>query len=196
MRPIRQILVLFLFAMNAYPASPIASAPRMGWEETYRMENEVMEVVASPKNGRLIHLSLKGKENLLNQNEALNEQLPSAEEGDWLNYGGDWLWPVHQGQWKALTGRDWPPLRVMDSLPWKGEAWVEEDGTQVVRLTGTFAPPVAAIVERVFRLGPGNEATLQVDQTISRNKASELPVSLWQISQVRGATETYLDLNL
>ncbi|GEM_PF-713444 len=195
MRPIRQILVLLACALHAQGASPILPTARLGWEETFRISNDAMEVVASPKNGRLLHLSLKGKENLLNQNEGLSGQLPPAEEGDWMNYGGDWLWPVHQGQWKALTGQEWPPLRVMDSLPWKGDAWTEEDGTQVIRLTGTFAPPVSAIVERVFRLAPGNEATLEVEQTINRTKASDLPVSLWQISQVRGATETYLDVN-
>jgi len=195
MRPIRLTFVFLVCALSLAARTPIAPSAELGWDETFRMENKGLEVVVSPANGRILHLSLKGKENLLNQNPAFNNQLPPAEEGDWLNYGGDWLWPVHQSQWKALSGADWPPLRVMDSLPWQGDAWTEEDGTQVIRLTGTFAPPVSAIVERKFILAPGEDARLRVEQSIGRTKASDLPVSLWQISQVQGATETYVDLN-
>lgn len=67
-----------------------------GWEGALRASNEALEIVVLPQTGRLIHLSSPGKDNLFTFDEALVGQLPPAEEGDWLNYGGDWMWVVHQ----------------------------------------------------------------------------------------------------
>ncbi|MEX2607006.1 MAG: hypothetical protein WD708_06640 [Kiritimatiellia bacterium] len=97
-----------------------------GWEGAIQIRNSSLEVVVLPQTGGLIHLSAPGKENLLTFNADLAGELPLEEEGGWLNYGGDWMWPVHQDQWEKTGGARWPPLRMLDRLAWHADVEVDE----------------------------------------------------------------------
>ncbi|MGA0369817.1 MAG: DUF4380 domain-containing protein, partial [Kiritimatiellia bacterium] len=163
-----------------------------GWEGALRAANDAIEIVVIPQTGRLLHLSAPGKENFLNVNDSLAGQLPPVEEGDWLNYGGDWMWAVHQDRWEQMGGTRWPPLRVLDRAPWSSEVEVDEQGTTHIRLRRDLGSPVYASVERHFELPAGDRAELTVHQSVRRIQASEIPVILWQVSQVSDASMAIL----
>ncbi len=180
-------LLSFLSVVSfAFAREPIAPLPFGGWEESVRIANDAIEIVVVPAIGRLLHLSPLGGENLYFVENGLRGKLPPTEEGDWLNYGGDWLWPVNQGRWAAVGGKKWPPPRMLD-LPWRGEAWKEADGSSVIVLRRDVGDPVFVQLERRFILAPGNSAELRIEQSIRRVYASTIPVVLWHISQVRAA---------
>jgi hypothetical protein len=166
--------------------------PFRGWEQSLRMENEAVEVVVVPATGRIVHLARKGGKNLLTFKEKLAGKLPPAEEGYWLNYGGDWMWPVHQDQWEKMGGPQWPPLRVLDQV-WKGEMEHRKDGTGVITLRASFGAPLHLEAERRIFLPPGKTTDLVIEQSLRRVEASEIPVTLWQIAQVDAAEMVFLD---
>ena len=99
-------IVLGLGWLRLCSFAEIETAPvnYRGWEGAIKASNEAVEIVVVPQTGRLVHLSKPGGENLFRFDETLVGQLPPEEEGDWLNYGGDWLWAVHQGSWGRWTG--------------------------------------------------------------------------------------------
>lgn len=163
-----------------------------GWEGALRLENEAMRIVVVPQIGRMVHLSRQGGESLLSFREDLAGQLPPAEEGDWFNYGGDWLWPVHQDRWEAMGGGQWPPLRMMDGPPWRGERTVNPEGGGEIVLRRDYGAPLFLQVERRFVLGAGAAATLRVEQTARRIYASPIPVTLWHLTQIAGAEAAWM----
>jgi 1,4-alpha-glucan branching enzyme len=171
----------------------IEPQPALGWGEAFVLENDALRLTVVPQTGRIAFLGALDGENLLTRNEAVAGQPLPDEEGDWMNHGGDWMWAVHQDSWETMGGGVWPPLRMMDR-PWRGEAWREEDGTQVVVLRRDLAAPVFAQLQRRILLPPGDSGALRVEQSASRIYASPVPVSLWQISQMDGADTVLLGL--
>lgn len=158
-----------------------------GWEGAIQAANGALEIVVLPQTGRLVHLGKPGGENFFRFNEELVGQLPPEEEGDWLNYGGDWLWAVHQSRWTAMNGHDWPPMRLLDRAHWFSEVETTAAGGVVIRLRRDLGDPVFARVERRFELAAAGDALLRVRQSITRIQASKVPVTLWQISQIGAA---------
>jgi len=147
-------LLFCVVALHVFGAS-VEPVRFKGWDGALRVTNQAVEIVVVPRIGRLVHFGPVEGENLLSFNEALAGQTPSEEEGDWVNHGGDWLWPVHQGRWDDMGGSFWPPLRLMEGPAWEGRAWIEEDGTGVIRMSRSYGAPLFLEVERVFILPPG-----------------------------------------
>lgn len=141
----------------------------------YRLRNGAVELRVVPEIGRMMFFGPRNGENLLADHVEVS--------GDWLNYGGDWLWPVHQDRWAEMGGASWPPPAVLDGS-WTAEAWAEADGTGVIVLRREIGEPLFVRMERRFRLAPGEEPVLRVEQSMVRFGASSVPVTLWQISQV------------
>lgn len=171
---------------------PVSSQPRLGWETTYQLSNEVLEVVVAPRAGRMVHFSARGGENLFTRNAAIAGETPEEAGADWLNHGGDWFWPVHQSRWEGIGGTEWPPPQVMEGSDWHAEAWREEDGGMNVVLRRALGAPVFIAVERHFYLPPGDVPEVRVRQSVRRVNASEVPVCLWQISQMDAPDEVML----
>ena len=189
------LLWLFLGGVSAVGVSAREDSARFsyqGWNGALRASNDVLEIVVLPQTGRLIHLSAPGKENFLTFNASLVGQLPPVEEGDWLNYGGDWMWVVHQDRWEAMGGNRWPPLRVLDRAHWSSEVEIDEKGTTHIRLRREVGAPVFVSIERHFELPAGDLAELTVHQSILRIQTSEIPVTLWQICQVKDAEQVMI----
>lgn len=174
---------LLAAALPLLAREPMDPRPAMGWESAFVLENEALRVTVVPAVGRITFLGPLQGDNLLTWNEVLAGRPLPAEEGDWMNHGGDWMWAVHQDSWETMGGPVWPPLRMMDQ-PWRAEAWREEDGTQVVVLRRDLPAPVFVQLQRRIVLPPGPSAELRVEQSASRIYASPVPVSLWQISQI------------
>ena len=110
-------------------------------------------------------------------------------EGEaFFNIGGDWLWPVSQARWAAIAedGKDWPPPAVLADLPWTCSAWTDAKGVQCAILSREYGAPLHIRVSRRFCLAPGSTALL-VHQTIERTGESDVPVVLWNISQIAQA---------
>ena len=98
-----------------------------------------------------------------------------------------------QARWGALSGdgRDWPPPALQADLPWSCSAWSDSDGTPCALLTRNYGPPLNIQATRLFRLESGG-SVLVVQQRIERTGPSDVPVVLWNISQIAAAEQIAL----
>lgn len=174
-------------ASEPVPIAPIASTEYKGWSNAFKLGNKEIEVVIVPEIGRIVHLGRVGETNLLRLNEDLLGQNGLGDSGDdWPNFGGDWVWPVAQRHWPDFQDGHWPPSLLLDGTPWAGRAWRTEDGSRHCLVTRDFGTPLHVRVTRTIRLDPTN-AQIAVRQRIERLEESPIPVTLWHLTQVRGA---------
>ncbi len=169
------------------PVAPISAVEFRGWTNAYRLRNEVAEMVIVPEIGRLVHWGYVGETNLFRLDSALSKDAADVDEpGIWNNFGGDWIWPVAQSHWPLFQDGDWPPSRLLDGRPWTGRAWRSADGSQYALMTQTYGEPLHIKVTRTIRLDRTN-AMASIRQRIERTGPSDIPVTLWNISQIRDA---------
>jgi hypothetical protein len=166
------------------PVAPIRPSARLGWKKTYVLENGTATAVIVPAIGRLVEFSAAGVPSLFRIDEWCRGKLPENPD-EFFNAGGDWIWPVAQSRWPSFSanGADWPPPAVMADGAWDCSAWEDADGAKCAMLTRKYGEPLNIIVSRLFRLGPGS-AELVVRQRIERTEPSDIPVVLWNVSQI------------
>ncbi len=176
---------------TAVPMNPLSPISLHGHTNVYLLQNRQIEVLIFPALGRVARLAFRGGDNILRFDEALAEDPAGADPGSWRNYGGDWLWPVSQAHWAEHFGANWPPPAFLDGAPWTAHGWLNDDQSQCVLMELTIGEPLHIRVQRKFVLAP-DTATLLVRQRIERTAESPIPVTLWNISQVRGAERVAL----
>ena len=177
------------------PVSPILPEEFQGWPMAYRLQHKQAEAVLVPALGRLVLFAAREGSSPFRLDPSLRGRIPSENEA-FFNIGGDWLWPVAQARWSSLTdnGRDWPPPPVLADRPWTCSAWTDADGTPCALLTREYGAPLHILVSRLFRLEPGKTA-LTIQQRIERTAPSDVPVVLWNISQVAQAGQVALPVD-
>ena len=97
--------------MNAQSQVKCIRVPYHGWNDAVQMSNGTVELVFVPQIGRVMRYALVGGPNVLWNNPALYGKTTDIANPpkDWINYGGDKLWPSPQSEW------GWPPDPIMDS---------------------------------------------------------------------------------
>lgn len=176
------------------PIAPILPSDFLGWTNAYRLQNQRAEAILIPAIGRLVHFAPLRGNSPFRLDPSLHGHEP-AEGERFFNIGGDWLWPVAQSRWALFSsdGKDWPPPAPLADLPWTCSAWTDADGAQCAQLTREYGAPLHILVSRLFRLAPGS-AELTVQQRIERTAVSEIPVVLWNISQIAEAEQIVLPI--
>lgn len=154
-----------------------------GYDDAIILSNEHLAAVVVPSLGRLVFLapSLDAPNSL---RFAAEEGAPIPEGEAFYNVGGDWLWPVLQSRWPSLpgaNGADWPPPVLLADAPW---TWEIMDNSPVLTLSRDYPAPLNIHVERYFIPSMESDESLSVVQTIERTAPSDIPVALWQVSQV------------
>ena len=164
------------------PVAPLSTVDFKAWEEVYRLKNDQLTVVIAPSAGRIVHIGQTSKSNLLRMDDGLVGK-QRAEDGDWLNYGGDWFWPVAQSHWKSFQGGDWPPSYMLDGREWTGSGWKCADGTLCCLITQNYGEPLNLKVSRLIKLRT-NDSAIVIHQSAERTADSEIPITLWNITQI------------
>lgn len=179
-------------AAAAPPVAPILPTDYLGWTNAFRLENEQTVAVLVPDIGRLVHFAPREGISPFRLEASMQGKRPAADER-FFNIGGDWFWPVAQPRWNMLSdnGQDWPPPAVLSDLPWSCSAWTDAGGAQCALLTREYGPPLNILASRLYRLEPGSSA-LVVQQRIERTGDSDVPVVLWNISQIARAVQIAL----
>jgi hypothetical protein len=119
------------------------------------LKNELIEVQAVPEiGGRIIQYKL-GDYGFFWVNEAIagTEPPPSClgPNGEWLNYGGDKLWPAPQG-WGS--DQEWfgPPDPVLDGGSYTAELTKKNGRAVAIRLTSQKDKRSGIQFSRVFKI--------------------------------------------
>lgn len=193
------IAVLLLYGPIAFaehdsslpvPYEPLPPSTIHGHTNAIVLQNRVVEAVVFPNLGRIGIFRFRGEQNVFRFDTNLAERAAAAvqppADGEWRNFGGDWIWPVAQSHWPALFGAPWPPPRMFEEAAWRAHSWVNQDGSQHVLMETEFGPPLEIRLSRTISLAP-DSATLTVRQRLERIRPSDAPVSLWTISQIASA---------
>jgi hypothetical protein len=143
-----------------------------GWQ-AYVLENEWVRLHVVPEvGGRVMQFSLDGKEFFWVNPRLAGAKPPESglgPDGEWLNYGGDKLWPAPQG-WDNDQQWPGPPDAVLDGLPYRAEPGIAPPG---IRLTSGHDPRCGIRFSRTIRLDPHStrvsiEATMTNIDTVPR----------------------------
>jgi hypothetical protein len=156
-----------------------------GWPEVWTLRGGGLEVRLLPARGRMIPLAETGGGNLLWELPEMRGVMERDRENrwSWPNPGGDWLWPVQQSEWHRLGVPDkwrWPPPAVFDDRPWT----VRRESPGVVEMRLEVGEPLRVRLTRRFVLSDREPGVLRVRQRIERMGESDIPVTLWHITQV------------
>ena len=171
-----------------------------GWPIAYRLSNKVVDVVVVPGIGRIMAFGFTGHPEtspLFNNPAELGKPVvhaPGVYPKDWINYGGDKLWPSQQSDWPQRQPKGWPPDPNFDEGPYTVTRL--RNG---VRLTGPVSPYYQIRVVREITLPP-HAARVDLHDTFRKSpgaagKLNGLRVGIWNVSQVRGDATIYLPLN-
>ena len=109
------------------------------WPSAINMKNELIELKVVPEiGGRVIQYKL-GEYGFFWVNDELYGKQPPASgvgpNGEWLNYGGDKLWPAPQG-WDNEQQWSGPPDANLDGRPYTAKVTMKNNKPAIVELTG------------------------------------------------------------
>jgi len=173
-----------------------------GWQESYKISNEQVEVVIVPAIGRIMYFGFNNSENILWNNPIFYGRIlpkgnPLTKDGKiiWANFGGDKIWPTQEDQWQDINGRSWPPDHWFDG----GEHTAEqiEDGIRITSPVSEYCG--ARSIREIILAGDGAELTIK--QTIEKvqqadNSAVEpINYTIWNITQIRSPLMALMNLN-
>ncbi len=174
------VLGLPLLLVQSVPAGvTVRRELYRGWRNCYRITNGTVDLVVIPQIGRIMRYGFVRGPNVLWNNPELRATTV-RKPGEWMNYGGDKLWPAPQSLWK------WPPDPVFDGSPQEVE--ILPNG---LRLQTKASPRFGVRFERRITMAEqGSGVTLRNKMVNVSPRAVELAV--WQIAQVDDPEITFL----
>jgi hypothetical protein len=169
-----------------------------GWQDAVELTNGDAVVVVVPAVGRILHYSLADGKNALwtdGKPAGSSVRIPSGLPREWMNYGGDKLWPTPQEFWPLTNGAGWPPDPWFDGSA--HPATLLEDGVEIIGPVSAFN---GARSHRAIRLAERG-AALRIRQRIEKVRpaadASVEPVAFtaWSVTQIRLPEQVLFPLN-
>lgn len=174
-------------AGTAASAIRVGTGPYAGWPEAVTLRNGDVVVTVVPVIGRIMFYGTNETRNLLWNNPETAGRIDPDLYGkppEYLNHGGDKIWPNQQPDFRDYYQRIWPPDPAQDGLP--HAFTVLTNGVRMVsavsRYTGLEVERVITIQERGTRV--------VIDQTLVRRAEGmaagrAVRSTLWSLSQVR-----------
>ena len=176
---IRRMVALLLLGVAV--AMPAAATERIALDDG-RMRVEVAPALG----GRVLHLSLPGRGNVLRVGPAV-DSVPApapAADGPDLPYFGHELWLGPQSQW--WLDQDVNPARRAAAAPWPPDPWlgharnrVVERSTRALLLEGVPSPVSGLQATQGFRLAAGALPTLELMAEAVNRRERPVRRDLW-----------------
>jgi hypothetical protein len=157
-----------------------------GWT-VMTIQNRWLTLLIAPQlGGRIIQVEMGGYEYLFN-NPSLAGFEPDhtrlGENGSWLNFGGEKVWPAPQG-WNSPDQWPGPPDPVLDSGIYAIDETDPSAEHNVINLTSPYDPFTGLQITRKINLEP---AFSVVSITVSFQNRGKVPRkwSVWPVCQFR-----------
>ena len=155
------------------------------------LTNGIVTLGISPSVGRIVSFAKVGGGDLLwrNLDSKINKQ--KRDSSQWVNYGGDKIWPTLQPFWPRIYGfsKCFLPDQDIDGGKWRV---LEQGKTRIV----IESPPSARLnvnIRREIILADG-KALVTIKNTLKQLSASPFPVCIWTITQVKPPQYCLLDI--
>lgn len=166
----------------------ITKAAYRGWADAWQLRNHQIEAWVVPAIGRVIQFRLHNGEDLFWENEQLHGQFPQPQAEEWVNFGGDKVWPAPQADWPNMTGRAWPPPAGFDATAMT--VTVQKTGIQ---LTSGIDPFYGVQIDRQIAIDP-NRPVMRITTTYSKRQGEPTTLSIWTVTQLRSPLIMYAPL--
>jgi hypothetical protein len=173
-----------LAALASLAHATPTSSPLYG--KTVTLSNATTTVVVAPAIGRIIHYSLHNQRNVLWTNPT-----PIPKDGpqpNWINWGGDKIWPAQQNDWPFIYGgKEWPPQTRLDGQPFDV---LDASNYQIV-MQSQVDTNLHVVLKRAIYLA-FRDSRLVIKNTITRTAPSPWPVQIWSVTQCAPPNYTLL----
>lgn len=156
----------------------ISQGPYHGWQNSFTLDNGVVQTVVVPAVGRVMQFRFTGEQDgPFWENRELDGKLPDAKSSEWGNFGGDKTWPAPQADWPKVTPRGWPPPIAFDAMP--VEVRLSRD---MVKLISPVDPHYGIKTERRISLVPG-KPVMRITTRYDKVEGVPRKVGVWVITQ-------------
>lgn len=147
------------------------------------LEGRFLTVYITPElGGRMMQIELGGYPFFFN-NEALHGAVPTSERaGQWLNYGGEKIWPAPQG-WGLPDHWPGPPDPVLDGGPYDVLAQGSASGKRYIRMRSQADPYTGLQIEKAIELSE-HRSGVSVQATFHNTSAVVRRWSIWPVLQL------------
>jgi hypothetical protein len=175
----------FLSLFVVFCGSAAWAQPASQTWDSIDLKNDLIEVQAVPEiGGRIIQYKL-GDYGFFWVNKALaGKDLPASRlgpDGQWLNYGGDKLWPAPQG-WDNENQWPGPPDAVLDGGPYTAQMTKQNNRPVAIRLTGPKDKRTGIQFSRVLKVFDGT-TRVSVDVTMKNIDSKVRRWGVWAVTQ-------------
>jgi len=153
--------------------------------ESIDLKNDLIEVQAVPEiGGRIIQYKLGDYGFFWVNDDLAGKPIPESRlgpNGEWLNYGGDKLWPAPQG-WGS--DQEWfgPPDPVLDGGPYTAEVTKENGRAVAVRLTSQKDKRSGIQFSRVFKIFD-DSTRVSIEATMKNIDTKPRRWGIWAVTQ-------------
>lgn len=170
--------VLLSGCANMQPQAPDPEPVTYG--KTFTLQNDLVKVVVAPEIGRIIHFSFVDGDNLIWLEDLKTMAKAKADNWDWMNWGGDKVWPAQQADWPFImrNGKDWPPNRDFDGSPFK----VIESGRGQIVIESPVDKYLHVRLRRTLTLDP-LKPVLTIKNRLIQEAPTPWPVQIWSVTQ-------------
>ncbi len=153
----------------------VARTVYRGWTGCVRLRNDVSELIIVPAIGRIMRFAPRHGPNMLWENPELWGQLAPhpKDRRDWLNFGGDKLWPAPQERW------GWPPDPWLDGSPW--QVSVYRAGTVVME--SPVSTRTGLRFRRTVMLHPAR-GEVRIRNVLENRGKDAVEWAIWEVAQV------------
>jgi len=149
------------------------------------LRNDLIEVEAVPEiGGRIIQYTLGDYSFFWVNEELVGKAIPASRlgpGGEWLNYGGDKVWPAPQGrdneeQWPG------PPDAVLDGGPYAAEVTKKDGQAVAIRMTSEKDKQSGIQFSRVVKIFDGT-THVRIDTTMKNIDTKRRRWGIWTVTQ-------------
>lgn len=153
-----------------------------GWP-AYTLESRFLTMFTTPAlGGRIMQVQLGGHPYFFN-NETLHGSVPGKKSADqWLNYGGEKIWPAPQG-WGLPDHWPGPPDPVLDGGPYEVLAGEPENRKNFIRMLSQADPFTGLQIEKGIELSK-HRSVVSVQATFHNTSAVVRRWSIWPVLQL------------
>jgi hypothetical protein len=198
----RPLIILAMAVANGLPAAdvprPAEPAPRdavartdyLGWHDAVVLNNGVVEAIIVPAIGRVMQFRFAGEQDgPFWANPSLLGHGFDPASPDWVNLGGDKVWPSPQDAWSRVARRGWPPPAGFDGLPMEAV----RDGSAVI-LVSAVDPSYGIRVRRRIELA-AERPIMTITTRFEKTAGEPMEVGVWTITQTRDPVAVYAVLS-
>lgn len=164
----------------------VAKISYRGWEDSWILSNDQIEVIVVPAIGRVMQMRFRGTTGPFWENSFLAGH-SSVPKDWWGNFGGDKVWPAPQANWEKMKGYSWPPPHEFDGHVFQGEAL-----SHGLRLISDLDPEYGLRVYRTIRLSPELPVMTITTTFFQETKpCKEEDISIWVVTQLQDPEMIY-----